>query len=71
MMHQHIISSRFPLKCAEAARGGGAGESWRCGCRAEAGRRPGLLQGLCERLADHGGVGSIRVGGCLDCSGSV
>ena len=38
MMHQHIISSRFPLKCAEAARGGGAGEGGRCGCRAEADR---------------------------------
>ena len=52
MMHQHIISSRFPLKCAEAARGGGAGEGGGCGCRAEAGGRAGPLQGLGMRRAD-------------------
>ena len=37
---------------AEAAGCGGAGEGGRCGCRAEAGGRTGILQGLGERRAD-------------------
>ncbi len=40
----------------EAAGRGGAGEGGRCGCRAEAGGRAGVLQGLGERRADRGGV---------------
>ena len=43
---------------------GVAGKTSRYGCT-------GLLQGLGERRADRGGVGAVRVGGCLERRGLV
>ena len=45
---------------AEASGRGGSGEGGRCGCRAEADGRAGLLQGMGERRADRGGVNVRR-----------